>query len=974
MKKNKIFCLTILLSTLGISFLSNNAQIVKNAEASSYVVNKVPTTIDLNDASDSTIRSYYSSLNSLTEAERKGTNLLKNLKPILKNNQKYFSYGSSATTAVWQAYEILDRDWVKSPASSITGYNATTKIITNYVYGKSNSDVGSNPYIHALYVNRDVTNNTRAWGNHNQDQWGINQEHIWPKSCGFDNESKAVGARGDLMHLWAGNGRVNGASHSNNYYGFVDKTRSYDDAGNYASTLSNNLKGFSRTFPSSTYNVFEPQDSDKGDIARAIFYMAARYNYYSKSDSDGIDAGNPNLVIVNELNWNTGMSGYTSSTTEVGEMGIIQDLLEWNRIDPPDEFEIHRNNICYNSFTNNRNPFIDYPEWAEYIWGKCNDGVYDSTSTGYARPLSDSINTFSGDPVTKELSSISISNQIASLKVGSTFNFGGTVTAHYSDGSSADVTSSATFSGYNMSTIGVYTVSVKYKENGITKSTSYKLNVVSDDYDSVTWDLTIASYDSESTELVTWDSDFATVFSIRKDKTTTAANNYLGGKDSRTSTRFYKENTLEISPKLGYKIESIVINSNSDDYAAALRDSQWTNASVTKENLTITIIPNNKDATVSAVIGALSGNNSICVYYSIDFSIEATPNKDFVVGNLITKEDITVIDSSGNEITDFTFDDNNYQFTYEDAESGGEINVKSFFDSIHYNDLSCSLTVNVKRENYKIGGTFTDVLTADTIGNIGNKYVNWSNRCKAENSSGINSPAVYAGCSYGNNKYIQLKSNDSISGIITTASGGILQSISVTWDDETLANRTIEIYGKNTGYSMATDLYSSTEKGTLLGSIKYGTSTSLVIEGEYQYFGIKSSGGALYLDNISIVYSSADTAFNVSNYIMFEDNEGQCESKFVNAKQYFNNLSIQEKDIFMSSSDYVISTARERLLSWAKYHGEIITFVDETYVIKKTSTYFLNKDNNNMILISTFVLLLSGLSIGTFVYYKKRNN
>ncbi|MBQ7994805.1 MAG: endonuclease [Bacilli bacterium] len=387
-----------------------------SVDASSYTVSSVPTTIDLNDSTESDIRSYYSSLNSLSQNERQGTNLLKNLKPILKNGQKYFSYGSSATKAVWQSYEIIDRDWEKSPASAISGYNASTNIITGYKYGSSNSSVGTNPYIHALYVNRGVDNETKAWGNHQQDQWGINQEHIWPKSCGFDDDSKGVGARGDLMHLWAGNGRVNGINHNNYFYGYVDKNKSYDDAGSYASTLTGNLKGKSKT-KGGTYTVFEPQDCDKGDIARACFYMVARYNYLSGSDADGIDAGNPNLEIVNELNWGPG-SAYTSSATTKGQMGILQDLLEWNRIDPPDAWEIHRNNLLYKNFTNNRNPFIDYPEWAEFIWGKSEDGSYSSTVTGYANPSNDLINVFndgdvppSPDSSTTEVSSSSSTSE-----------------------------------------------------------------------------------------------------------------------------------------------------------------------------------------------------------------------------------------------------------------------------------------------------------------------------------------------------------------------------------------------------------------------------------------------------------------------------------------------------------------------------------------------------------------------------------
>ncbi len=398
---------------LGVGLIINASVPHAEVDASNYSVRSVPTTINLNDASESTIRGYYASLNNLSENERKGTNLLKNLKPILKNGQKYLSYGGSATTAVWQAYEIVDRDWNKSPASSISGYNAQTNTITGYVYGKSNSNVGSNPYIHALYVNRNVENQQRAWGNHNQVQWGINQEHLWAKSCGFQDESPAAGARGDLMHLWAGNGRVNGDTHSNYYYGYVDTTKTYNNAGSYASTLSGNLRGYSKTLGGSV-TVFEPQDSDKGDIARAIFYMAARYNYLSGSDSDGIDAGNPNLEIVNDVtSWQN--NGYQSTTTRTGKMGIIQDLLKWNEIDPPDEFEIHRNNLCYNNFTKNRNPFIDYPSWANAIWGTVDaNGNYNSTPATFATPSTDAIGSSTVNPV------FSISNTQLNLEVGET--------------------------------------------------------------------------------------------------------------------------------------------------------------------------------------------------------------------------------------------------------------------------------------------------------------------------------------------------------------------------------------------------------------------------------------------------------------------------------------------------------------------------------------------------------------------------
>ena len=387
-KKSILFKITALTSVLTLN-ASLYVALKKDAQkVEAYSASSLPTTIDLNDCSEQEIRSYYSSLNSMDVSQRKGTNLLKNLKPILSNNQKYYSYENG--TAIWQMYEITDRDWVKSPASGTTygTYNANTNKITNYQYGSSASNTKNNPYIHALYIDRNVDNQTRAWGNHNQDGWGINREHIWAKSHGFQDEG-AGGARGDPMHLWAGNGYANNI-HSNYFYAFVDTTRSYEDCGDTYSSVPNNLRGYSKNV-GGTQKVFEPQDCDKGDIARSIFYMVARYNNYAGAGS-GFDTDNPNLILLNDLSEN-GRTGTSSANNPYG-MGLLSDLLAWNKLDPVDEYEIHRNNLLYKNYTNNRNPFIDFPSWADAIWGTADlDGTnYNSTITTSASPSTDPIN------------------------------------------------------------------------------------------------------------------------------------------------------------------------------------------------------------------------------------------------------------------------------------------------------------------------------------------------------------------------------------------------------------------------------------------------------------------------------------------------------------------------------------------------------------------------------------------------------
>ncbi|MGO2358948.1 endonuclease [Mesonia sp.] len=84
------------------------------------------------------------------------------------------------------------------------------------------------------------------------------------------------------------------------------------------------------------------QGSFKGDVARSVLYMAIRYN---------------GLEIVN---------GFPENGA--GELGDLATLLDWHRNDPPDDYEMNRNNVVY-EWQKNRNPFIDYPELVEYIWG-----------------------------------------------------------------------------------------------------------------------------------------------------------------------------------------------------------------------------------------------------------------------------------------------------------------------------------------------------------------------------------------------------------------------------------------------------------------------------------------------------------------------------------------------------------------------------------------------------------------------------
>ena len=148
-------------------------------------------------------------------------------------------------------------------------------------------------------------------------------------------------------------------------------------------------------------------------------------------------------------------------------------------------------------------------------------------------------------------------------------------------------------------------------------------------------------------------------------------------------------------------------------------------------------------------------------------------------------------------------------------------------------------------------GEVVDKLTRELTGIAKNAgYSTWTGKTAT-------SSAVYAGQSAGSNDAIQLKSKDSTSGIVTTKSGGKAKKVVVEWQSATSSGRILEVYGKNSAYSAATDLYNTSTQGTLLGTIVYGTSTELVIEGDYEYIGMRSESGAMYLTSISITWDAS---------------------------------------------------------------------------------------------------------------------
>ncbi len=142
-----------------------------------------------------------------------------------------------------------------------------------------------------------------------------------------------------------------------------------------------------------------------------------------------------------------------------------------------------------------------------------------------------------------------------------------------------------------------------------------------------------------------------------------------------------------------------------------------------------------------------------------------------------------------------------------------------------------------------------DVLVATSFAATSTTYTDFSDVT-------FTSDAVYAGNSAKtSNGGIQLRSKNSNSGIVSTTSGGTIHSVSITVES---GSNTLDIYGKNTAYTSASDLYSSQTQGTKIGSISATGTVDLGTNvDQYAYIGIRSNNGAIYLTDITVTWTTS---------------------------------------------------------------------------------------------------------------------
>ena len=192
------------------------------------------------------------------------------------------------------------------------------------------TDCKPNGKIWDIYSNIEYSLNTGLCGEYEQEGDCWNREHTWPQSWFNQNTTP----RSDLFHVYPTDGFVN-AQRGNYPYGEVSHPT-------YTSGNGSKLGPCATTGYSG--KAFEPIDEYKGDIARSYFYMSVRY--YSEDDD-----------------WGT--SGMTNKA-DIKPWAMTM-LLRWSDEDPVSQKEIDRNNAVY-GYQNNRNPFIDHPEYARMIW------------------------------------------------------------------------------------------------------------------------------------------------------------------------------------------------------------------------------------------------------------------------------------------------------------------------------------------------------------------------------------------------------------------------------------------------------------------------------------------------------------------------------------------------------------------------------------------------------------------------------
>nr|WP_063754339.1 endonuclease [Streptomyces sp. NRRL S-1813] len=186
----------------------------------------------------------------------------------------------------------------------------------------TDQDPANSANVILLYTGR---SQSKTANGSNPDDW--NREHVWAKSHGDFGTDTGPGT--DIHHLRPADVSVNSTRGN----------KDFDNGGTEVGEAPGNY---------TDDDSFEPRDEVKGDVARMILYMAVRYD-----GGDGFPDLEPNDQVGN------------GSQPHIGRLSVLK---QWSKEDPPNAFEQHRNQVIFDKYQHNRNPFIDHPEWVDAIW------------------------------------------------------------------------------------------------------------------------------------------------------------------------------------------------------------------------------------------------------------------------------------------------------------------------------------------------------------------------------------------------------------------------------------------------------------------------------------------------------------------------------------------------------------------------------------------------------------------------------
>ncbi|WP_396176487.1 endonuclease [Flavobacterium sp.] len=251
-------------------------------------------------------------------------------------NPSYGNVTSTAPLGYYSSLEGLSGAALKQALQDIIA-NPSVVRVHNYddvwdILKTSDQNPENSNQVWLIYTETPRSKIDLQLGNSNVGKW--NREHIYCQSRGgFSTGTDYLTPFSDGITIWTATTGANDIG-----AGVCDAHHIRAVDGQENSSRNNRNYGVDYNGPIAT-----PTTTWKGDVARACFYMAVRY--------DGLNVVNGN-----------------PPENSIGQIGDLATLLTWNQTDPRDDFEMNRNNYIY-TWQVNRNPFIDYPNLADYVFG-----------------------------------------------------------------------------------------------------------------------------------------------------------------------------------------------------------------------------------------------------------------------------------------------------------------------------------------------------------------------------------------------------------------------------------------------------------------------------------------------------------------------------------------------------------------------------------------------------------------------------